>query len=174
MVLIEALHGGQKKRVNEPLFTFLLLCMGVVTHWYRLDLVTFYLVLHFVISIAKELSPTFNKRIGNYLEDFGTIRNHYLTDFKIPYYLIWSIKVLTVLFYLYFSSLSPEVMHGLSNLFYSVTYTFVIAGLIDMVISLYIIMYKNHPVYEKVAHICMQCIKGIGSLGALHVSCHIP
>lgn len=65
-------------------------------------------------------------------------------------------------------------MHDLSNIFYGVTYTFVIAGLIDVGISLYIIFFKNNPVVEVAANVCMQCVKVLVPIGAFHLSCNVP
>jgi len=153
---------------------FLIFCIGLLSYYFKYYLLTFYVVLHFTISLGQYLNKNFNQKVKNYYQDQITIREHYLEDFKILYYLIFNIRVLTILFYLYFFSLDPKVMHDLSNIFYGVTYTFVIAGLIDMGISLYIIFFKNNPVIEIAANVCMQCAKGLVPLGALHMSCNVP
>lgn len=137
-------------------------------------MLTFYAVSHLSISLGQYLSEKFNQKVKNYHQDQITIRTHYLEDFKTLYYLIFSIRALTILFYLCFFSQDPKVMHDLSNIFYAITYTFILAGLVDMGVSLYIIFFKNNPVIEVAANVCMQCVKGLVPLGALHVSSNVP
>lgn len=134
-----------KKKYIETsqILNFLIFCIGLLSYYFKYYLLTFYVVLHFTISLGQYLNKNFNQKVKNYYQDQITIREHYLKDFKTLYYLIFNIRVLTILFYLYFFSLDPKVMHDLSNIFYGVTYTFVIAGLIDMGISLYIIFFKK-------------------------------
>jgi len=160
----------------EPprILNFLIFCIGLFSYYFNYYLITFYVVLHFTILLGQYLNKDFSQRVDNYHQDQKTIRDHYLKDFKILYYLIFNIGILTILFYLYFFSLDPKVMHDFSNVFYGVTYTFVIAGLIDMGVSLYIIFFKNNPVIEIAANVCMQCAKGLVPLGALHMSCNVP
>lgn len=65
-------------------------------------------------------------------------------------------------------------MHNLSNIFYTITYIFMLINLIDLVIILYIIYYKNHPIIEVAANTCYHCItKGVPLVGALHISSNI-
>jgi len=165
----------KKKYIDtSQILNFLIFCIGLLSYYFKYYLLTFYVVLHFTISLGQYLNKNFNQKVINYYQDQVTIKEHYLKDFKTLYYLIFNIRVLTILFYLYFFSLDPKVMHDLSNIFYGVTYTFVIAGLIDMGISLYIIFFKNNPVIEVAANVCMQCAKGLVPLGALHMSCNVP
>lgn len=52
---------------------------------------------------------------------------------------------------------------------------FVLAGLIDLGITLYIIFYKNNPVIETFANVCCHCAtKGFPMQGALHISSNVP
>jgi len=165
-----------KKKIIQTanILNYLIFCIGLLSYYFKYYLLTFYVVLHFTISLGQYLNKDFNLKVQNFHQDQITIRDHYLKDFKTLYYLVFTIRVLTILFYFYFFSLDPKVMHDLSDLFYGVTYTFVIAGLIDMGISLYIIFYKNNPVIETVANVCYQCVKGLVPIGALHMSCNVP
>jgi hypothetical protein len=165
---------NEKKISIEHILNFLAFFIGLLSYYFKYYILTFYTLLHLTISLAQYLSKGFNQRVLNYHQDQITIRNHYLEDFKIFYYLIFSIRIITILFYLYFFSLDPKVSHDLSNLFYCITYTFIIAELVDTAISLYIIIYKNHPVIETAANICAKCFKGLVPLGAFHMSCNVP
>ena len=147
----------KKKNIEtSQILNFLIFCIGLLSYYFKYYLLTFYVVLHFTISLGQFLNKDFNQKVQNYHQDQITIREHYLKDFKTLYYLIFNIRVLTILFYLYFFSLDPKAMYDLSNIFYGVTYTFVIAGLIDMGISLYIIFFKNNPVKGKCSLIWLE------------------
>jgi len=174
LLVIKTLFAKKKSIPTSKILNFLIFCTGLLSYYFNYYLLTFYVVLHFTISLGQYLNKNFNQKVQNIHQDQITIRDHYLKDFKTLYYLILIIRVLTILFYFYFFSLDPKVMHDLSDLFYGVTYTFVIAGLIDMGISLYIIFYKNNPVIEVAANVCWQCSKGLVPLGALHMSCNVP
>lgn len=165
---------NDNKISTEQILNFSIFCIALLSYYFKYYILTFYTVLHLTISLGQYLSPGFNQRVLNYHQDQVTIREHYLKDFKILYYLIFNIRILTILFYLYFFSLNPEVIHDLSNLFYCTTYTFIIAELVDTAISLYIIIFKNNPVLEFGVNIGIKCVKGLVPLGALHMSCHIP
>jgi hypothetical protein len=66
-------------------------------------------------------------------------------------------------------------MNNVADFFYGITYMFVLVGLIDLSIILYIIFYKNNPVIETVANVCYHCAaKGLPMVGALHISSNVP
>ena len=66
-------------------------------------------------------------------------------------------------------------MKTFQNLFYTITYVFILSGLIDLGITLYIIFYKNNPVIEVAANVCYHCVtKGLSLVGALHVLFNVP
>jgi hypothetical protein len=72
--------------------------------------------------------------------------------------------------YFNFFSLDVEKMSNLGDIFYSLIYTFIIVGLIDLVITLYVIFYKNNPVIEVARIVCYHCAnKKLPMAGALYL-----
>lgn len=134
-----------------------------------------YGVIHFAILTAQYFSETFKQRLQNFKNDQMTIKHHYLEDFKVWYYLIFAVKLITFIFYLYFFFfLDKANIHDWGQLFYGITYTYIISVLIDLGITIYIILYKNNPVIEVIGNFCYHCATKAGfALGALHVSSNV-
>jgi hypothetical protein len=164
----------QLKKKTHFLDLFILF-FGLLGYYFEYYLLTFYTIVHFSVIFLQYLSKDFNRRLENFKKDQTTIKNHYLADFRTFYYLVFMIRLITFLFYFYFFSLDIDNMNSVAHLFYGITYMFVLIGLIDLGITLYIIFYKNHPVIETVANVCYHCVtKGVPMLGALHISSNVP
>ena len=152
-----------------------ILFFGLLGYYFEYYLLIFYTIVHFSVLLLQYLSKDFNMRIENFKKDQITIKNHYLEDFRIFYYLVFIIRLITFLFYFYFFSLDVKNMDSVAGLFYGITYIFILVGLIDLGITLYIIFYKNNPVIETVANACYHCVtKGLPMIGALHISSNVP
>jgi hypothetical protein len=151
-----------------------ILLFGLLGYYFEYYLLTLYAIIHFSVVFGQYLNKDFKKRLENFKKDQVIIKNHYLEDFKIWYYLVFSVRLITILFYLYFFSLDADSMDNFANFFYGITYTFVFVGFVDLGITLYIIFYKNHPVIETVANVCYHCVtKGLPMVGTLHVSSNV-
>nr|WAJ48211.1 hypothetical protein CCFAOBFC_00044 [Haslea ostrearia] len=164
-----------KKLKKNYIIDFIIFLFGLLGYYFEYYLLTLYAIAHFSVLFGQYLSKDFKKKLQNFKKDQVTIKNHYIEDFKIWYYLIFSVRLITFLVYFYFFSLDTDSMNNFANLFYGITYIFVLVGLIDLGITLYIIFYKNHPVVESIANVCYHCAtKGIPIFGALHVSSNVP
>jgi hypothetical protein len=152
-----------------------ILSFGLLAYCFGFYILTLYSIVHFIVLIVQYLSTNLKKRLENFKKDQITIKKHYLEDFKIFYYLTFSVRVITFLFYFYFFSLDVDNMNNFSNLFYAITYVFIIVGIIDLGITLYIIFFKNNPVIEMCLNVCYHCAtKGLSLAGALHISSNVP
>jgi hypothetical protein len=122
------------------------------------------------------MSKDFEEKLNNFKKDQISIKNHYLEDFKFFYWLVLIIKLITfTVYYFYFFSLTVETMSNFSNLFYIITYIFIIVGFIDLGITVYIILFKNNSVIEVSINLCFHCATKVGYMFvALHVSSNIP
>jgi hypothetical protein len=166
-------NKGLKQFLKENYANLFALSIGILGYCSNYYFLIFYAVVHFVVILLEHSSKNFKKRLDIFRQDQITIRNHYLEDFKIFYYLIRSVRLVTILFCFYYFSLADiEHIKSLSNLFLSITYAFVIVTFIDIGICLYIIFFKNNPVIGAFENVCIQCLKGGTALGALHVSSH--
>jgi hypothetical protein len=125
-------------------FDLSILIIGLMGYYFEYYLLTLYTIVHFFILFVRCLSSNFKTKLENFKKDQITIKNHYLEDFKIFYYLVFVIRLITFLFYFYFFSLDVNNMNNFADLFYGITYIFILAGLIDLSIILYIIFYKNN------------------------------
>ena len=162
------------KKKNKS-FDFFILFFGLLGYYFEYYLLTLYSIVHFSVLFGQYLSKDFKVKVENFKKDQITIKNHYLEDFKIVYYSVFVIRLITFLFYFYFFSLDIEKMSSVGDIFYAITYIFIIAGFIDLGIILYIIFYKNNPVVEVAANVCYHCVtKGLPLAGALHVSSNVP
>jgi Cytochrome C and Quinol oxidase polypeptide I len=167
--------GNQKNKISENAINWLILSIGLLGYYFEYYLLVFYTTVHFLVLLGQYFSKTFKKKLDNFKKDQITIKEHYLESFKIFYYLVFSVRLTAALFYVYFFSLNPDDMYAFGNLFYGVTYTFVLIGLIDLGITLYIIFFKNTPVTELAVNVCYHCAtKGLPLAGALHISSNVP
>jgi hypothetical protein len=61
------------------------------------------------------------------------------------------------------------------KVFFVITYSFIIITIVDIIITVYIILYKNKPITETVATMTFQIItKAASAMGALHMAAHVP
>lgn len=151
------------------------LFFGLLGYYFEYYLLTFYSIVHFFVLFGRYSSKDFNVKAENFKKDQITIRDHYLKDFKVFYYLVYIIRLITVLFYFYFFSLDVGNMNDFANLFYGISYIFIIVGFIDLGITWYIILYKNHPIIETITNLCYHgATKGLPLMGALHISSNVP
>ena len=156
-------------------FNLLILFFGLLGYYFEYYLLTFYSIVHFFVLFGQYFSKDFSVKLENFKKDQITIKNHYLKDFKVFYYLVFVIRLITFLFYFYFFSLDVEKMNNVAGIFHAITYVFIIVGFIDIGITLYIIFYKNIPVIEVAANVCYHCAtKALPLVGALHVSSNVP
>ncbi len=161
--------------MNVKTFDFLILLLGVVSYLFGYYLLTIYTVIHICIRILQEYSPYFNNKLISFKKDQETIKYNYLKDFKLYYYFIMVVRVVTGGFYIFFFyALNAEQLEQYSFLFFSITYTFVISNFIDLIIIIYIILYKNNPIRETILNVCYHCVnKGVFAFGALHMSSNV-
>lgn len=156
-------------------FNLFILFFGLLGYYFEYYLLTLYSIVHFLVLLGQYLNKDFSVKLENFKKDQITIKNHYLEDFKIVYYSVFVIRLITFLFYFYFFSLDVEKMSNAGDIFYAITYLFIIVGFIDLGITLYIIFFKNNPVIEVAANVCYHCAtKGLPLVGALHVSSNVP
>ena len=79
----------EKKKITQTnILNFLIFCVGLLTYYFKYYLLTFYVVLHFTISLGQYLNKDFNQKVQNFHQDQIIIRDHYLKDFKTLYYSI--------------------------------------------------------------------------------------
>lgn len=155
----------------------IILILGVFGLYFKQYLLTIYAFIHFIICFGQYISKTFDDFLESFKKDQLTIKKHYIEDFKFFYYFSIFVKLSTLLFYIYFLSLGwndIELIKKLENIYLSITYVFIIVMLIDLGITIYIILYKNNPVYNNtIITICYSCVsKGLPVLLGLHVTSH--
>ena len=149
--------------------------LGVTCYFFGYYFITIYALVHLIVRVLQTFSKTFANKLISFKKDQITIKDHYLKDFKVFYYLVFVIRLITFLVYFYFFSLDVEKMNNVAGIFYAITYVFIIVGFIDIGITLYIIFYKNNPVIEVAANVCYHCAtKALPLVGALHVSSYVP
>nr|UXN44307.1 hypothetical protein [Haslea karadagensis] len=160
---------------NIYLTHFLILFLGFVGCCFKYYLLTYYAVIHFFVLLGRYLSKDFKKKLDDFEEDQIIIKKHYLEDFKIWYYLVFSVRLITFSFYCYFFSLDVDSLSNFTDFFYGITYIFILVGLIDLGITFYIILYKNTPVTDMFLNLCYHGFtKGVPAMGALHISSNVP
>lgn len=154
-------------------FNFFILFFGLSGYYFGYFLLTLYSTVHFLVLFGQYLNKDFRVKLESFKKDQITIKNHYLKDFKMVYYSVFVIRLILFLFYFYF--LDVEKLSNVGNIFYAITYIFIIVKFIDLVITSYTIFYKNNPVIEVAANVCYHCAsKGLPMTGALHVSFNVP
>lgn len=164
-----------KKIKKDNILNFLFVIFGLVGYYFEYYLLSIYVTVHFFVLFGQYINKDFKRILINFKKDQITIKNHYLKDFKTWYYLIFSVRLITFLFYFHFFLLDTDSMDNFANLFYGITYIFILIGFIDLGIILYIILYKNYPVIETAANVCYHCVtKGVPIFGALHISSNVP
>ena len=155
----------------------LILFLGLLGYAFKLFSLTFFCVVYLLILFGNYVSIDFSKKFETFKKDQITIRTHYLESFSVFYYAIRIIQFLTSCFYLYlfyFYSHEDHLNSLLINGFCLLTIVFFLAGCLDFTITLYIIFYKNHPVFDKLTSICYQCvITGLPMYGVWHISSNV-
>jgi hypothetical protein len=142
-VVIEAFF--QKPVVfSQKKFDVFIISLGLVSYFLSYYGLVFYASVHLAVRILQTCSKTFDRKLKNFKNDQIIIKTHYMEDFKVFYFFVMIIRVLTGCFYVYFFFvLSPGEVEQYGFLFYTVTYTFMMANMTDLAIILYIILYKK-------------------------------
>jgi hypothetical protein len=172
--LLDFITIGFETLKKETISNVLMLTLGLVGYYFEYYILTFYFIVHFFILIAKYMSKDFEEKLNNFKKDQIIIKNNYLKDFKFFYWLVLIIKLITFTVY-YFFSLTAKTMSNFSDLFYIITYIFIIVGFINLGITVYRILFKNNSVVEVAINLCFHCAMKVGYMFiALHVSSNIP
>lgn len=142
-LIIKKIYNYWKQLKIKAKTNVIVLLLGVNATYFKFYMLTVYAVVHFIVVFVAYLSEDFSKKLENFKKDQITIREHYLESFRAFYYFFFTVRILTIVFYLYFSTLSFSQMHSLSNVFYGVSYLFILVNVLDLSITLYIILYMK-------------------------------
>jgi hypothetical protein len=168
---INFFFDGLQFYMTEYKTVLLIICvfLGLYFQKYVLSLYfTVLVLLSFFYSI--ELPQFFSDKIATLQQDFETLKIHKKTDFKLVTQCLdvtWLTLTVTFL-------LGPLVKSsGISDVIYLVNgvlwcFVFEAALLVNLIIEIYIIMYANTPVVEKVVVLCVRCVGSAIAAGGLH------
>ena len=121
-----------------------LVILSVTLYFFGYYFLTYYTFLFLIVRLVRIFSKSFDNKIIEFRTDQQTIKNHYLKDFKVFYYLAQSVRVLTGAFYIFFFFfLNPESLEHYSFMFWIITSSFILINFIDLGLTFYIIFYKK-------------------------------